>query len=153
MNQDFKELLQLFEEHEVEYMIVGGYAVIRYTQPRYTKDLDLWIRPTAGNAARIREVFQKFGIPLIEVTEEDFASPGLQFMIGVSPNAIDFLTTIQGVNFDEAWERRLTSETSAGKLNYLSIDDLIASKRAIGRLQDLADVEEILRIHPDAEPK
>lgn len=150
MNQDFKELLQLFEELEVEYMIVGGYAVIRYTQPRYTKDLDLWLRPSPENAARVRKAFGKFGIPLIEVTEEDFASPGLQFMVGIEPNAIDFLTTIKGLDFQQAWENRQIIETEAGKIPYLSPDDLITSKRAAGRLQDLADVEEILRIHPDS---
>jgi len=153
MNQDFKELLQPFEEHEVEYMIVGGYAVIRYTQPRYTKDLDLWIRPSRENAARIRHVFRKFGIPLIEVTEEDFASPGLQFMVGVHPNAIDFLTTIKGLDFDQAWQKRRTFKTSAGTLIHLSLEDLIVSKRAIGRLKDLADIEEIIRIHPDTGPQ
>jgi hypothetical protein len=153
MNQDFKDLLRLFEEHEVEYLIVGGYAVIRYTQPRYTKDLDLWVRPSKENATRVRKAFQEFGIPLIEVTEEDFSGPGLQFMVGLQPNAIDFLTTIQGLDFDSAWNKRRIAKTNAGEIPYLAPDDLIISKRAVGRLQDLADVEEILRIHPDAEPK
>lgn len=152
MSPDFKEMLRLFEENNVEYLIVGGYAVIRYTQPRYTKDIDLWIRPSAENASRVADAFRSFGIPLIEVSEEDLSHEGLQYMVGLPPNAIDFLTSIKGLTFEAAWANKRVFETRHGKLIYLSPSDLVASKRATGRLQDLADVEEILRIHPEAEP-
>lgn len=151
MNRDFKDLLALFEKHEVEYLIVGGYAVIRYTQPRYTKDLDLWVRPSKENAAKVASALREFGAPLVEVSEEDFADAGLQYMIGLPPCAIDFLTTISGLNFEEAWASKKEFITSACRLFYLSPHDLILSKKAAGRLRDLADIEEILRIHPDAE--
>ena len=151
MSPDFKDLLRLCDDHEVEYLIVGGYAVIRYTQPRYTKDIDLWIRPSAENAGKVAAAFRDFGIPLIEVTEADLATEGLQYVVGISPNAIDFLTTVKGLDFDKAWANRQTFETASGRLFYLSPSDLIASKKAIARHQDLADIEEILRIKPEAD--
>ncbi|WP_367872659.1 hypothetical protein [Luteolibacter sp. Populi] len=153
MNPDFKEILQVFEEHDVDYLIVGGYAVIRYSQPRFTKDLDLWIRPSAENAVKVARAFRAFGIPMVEVSEADLADEGLQYFVGRPPNAIDFLTTIKGLNFDAAWANKRVFDTDSGRLSYLSPTDLIISKRAVGRHQDLADVEEILRIHPEAEPK
>jgi predicted nucleotidyltransferase len=152
MNQDFRDMLRLLEEHGVDYLVVGGYAVIRYTQPRYTKDLDIWVRPSKENAAKMAKALRAFGVPLIEVTEEDFAEGGLQFMIGIYPNAIDFLTSIKGLDFDQTWESRKVFETSTGNVKYLSPTDLIIAKRAVGRTQDMADIEEILRIHPEAEP-
>jgi hypothetical protein len=150
MSPDFKDMLRLFEEHEVDYLIVGGYAVIRYTQPRYTKDIDLWIRPTRGNARKVADAFKEFGIPMMEVDESDLAEEGLQYMVGLPPNAIDFLTSIKGLNFDQAWHNRQVFETSHGRLLYLGLSDLLAAKKAMGRAQDLADIEEILRIHPEA---
>lgn len=149
MNQDFKDMLRLLEDHEVDYLVVGGYAVIRYTQPRYTKDLDIWVRPSKENASKVAKALRAFGVPLIEVTEEDFADDGLQFMIGIYPNAIDFLTSIKGLDFQKAWQSKQVVKTSTGNINYVSIPDLIASKEAIGRTQDLADIEEILRVHPE----
>jgi hypothetical protein len=153
MNQDFRDMLRLLEKHEVEYLIVGGYAVIRYTQPRFTKDLDIWVHPNQANATRIAKALREFGVPLIEVTEEDFASGGLQFMIGIEPNAIDFLTTIKGLDFEECWKSKRIFETSSGKLYYVSPSHLVISKKAVGRGQDLEDVGEVLRIHPDAAPE
>ncbi|NIP96984.1 MAG: hypothetical protein GWO24_27550, partial [Akkermansiaceae bacterium] len=88
MNSDFKDLLRTFAEEGVEYLIVGAYAVIHHSQPRYTRDLDIWIRPNADNARRVARAFARFGIPLIEVKEEDFAEEGLQFVIGVPPSQI-----------------------------------------------------------------
>ena len=152
MNRDFKDMLRLLGDHEVEYLIVGGYAVIRHTQPRFTKDLDIWLRPSALNAGRVAKALRAFGVPLVEVTEEDFSKEGLQFMIGVYPTAIDFLTTVKPLDFSEAWDSKVIYESSAGPLYYLSIPNLIRSKRAVGRLQDLADIEEILRLHPTADP-
>lgn len=153
MNQDFKDMLLLLEEHEVDYLVVGGYAVIRYSQPRFTKDLDIWVRPCKENAAKMAKALRAFGVPLIEVTEEDFAEGGLQFMIGIYPNAIDFLTSIKGLDFNETWKSKRTFKTLTGEIKYISPSDLIIAKRAVGRLQDLADIEEILRVHPDADPQ
>ena len=97
MNSDFKELLQSLKDHQVEYPVVGGYAVIFHSQPRFTKDLDVWVKPDAENARRLMIAFQQFGIPLINIQESDFAKQGTQYMIGIPPSAIDFLTSIPGL--------------------------------------------------------
>ncbi len=145
MNQDFKELLQIFAELEVEYLVAGGYAVIFHTQPRYTKDLDLWIKPSPENAKRIQKAFLKFGLPLVEVTAADFESEGLQFSIGVEPCCLDFLTTIPGLDFDAAWQSRVTDETLGFPVHYVGMSDMKTAKKTAGRLVDLADIEELER--------
>jgi len=146
MNSDFKDLLRIFGEERVEYLIVGAYAVIHYAQPRYTKDIDIWINPSAENAARVARAFGKFGVPLIEVTQKDFESEGLQYVIGVSPCQIDFLTLLPGSSpFDQAWEGRSTDTCDGIEVHYLGKKDLIAAKKCAGRPQDLADIDEIRR--------
>ena len=107
MNSDFKDLLRIFAEEEVEYLVVGGYAVIHYTQPRYTKDIDLWIRPSVDNAARVARAFHRFGLPLIEVTQHDFETKGLQYAIGVPPCQIDFLRDASRISWDKARRDRV----------------------------------------------
>ncbi len=143
MNQDFKDLLRLFAEHGVEYLDVGGYAVMHHAQPRYTKDLDLWIHPEAKNAGRVANPLREFGVPLNEVTQDDFAHEGLQFMIGLPPCAVDFLTTVEGLSFPEAWQTRVDVTLDDIPVFYLSRADLIESKRATARPQDLADLDEL----------
>jgi hypothetical protein len=145
LNQDFKELLQVFAELDVEYLVAGGYAVIFHTQPRYTKDLDLWIKPSPENAKRIQKAFYKFGLPLVEVTATDFESEGLQFSVGVEPCSLDFLTTIPGLLFDEAWHNRIIDESFGFPVYYVGIHDMKIAKKTAGRLVDLADLEELER--------
>ncbi|HEY1121458.1 MAG TPA: DUF6036 family nucleotidyltransferase [Haloferula sp.] len=148
MNQDFKDLLRLFAENDVEYLVVGGYAVMHHAQPRYTKDLDIWIHPNTGNAGRVARALRQFGVPLTEVTPDDFAQEGLQFMIGVPPCAVDFLTTVEGLDFPKAWASRSTSNVDGIPVCYLSLQDLIDSKKATGRPQDLADLDELAKTSP-----
>lgn len=145
MNSDFKDLLCLLHEEKVEYLVAGGYAVIYHSQPRYTKDLDIWIKPSAENANRLMRVFAKFGIPLIGLNEEDFASVGTQFSLGAEPNQIDLLTVIPGLAFDQAWETHVTTEAEGFPIYYLGKEALIVAKKTAGRLQDLADIEEMER--------
>lgn len=151
MNSDFKDLLRIFAEEGVEYLIVGAYAVIHYTQPRYTKDIDLWIRPSVENAVRVARAFNRFGLPLIEVTQKDFESEGLQYVVGVSPCQLDFLTSLPGTpSFGEAWEQRSTGDADGIPVHFLGKTDLITAKQTAGRLQDLADIEELHRADPPA---
>ena len=149
MNSDFKDLLRILYECEVRYLVAGGYAVIHHAQPRYTKDIDLWIEPTAENATKLMRAFRKFGIPLIGVTADDFATPGTQFNLGVAPCEIDFLTTIPGLEFSDAWENRVTSVEDDFPILYLGKADLILAKQTSGRLQDLADIDELRRAPGD----
>ena len=145
MNSDFKDLLQSFANHKVRYLVVGGYAAMHYSQPRFTKDLDLWLEASSDNASRVMAAFSSFGLPLLNVTPEDFARESLQYMIGRSPVLFDFLTSLPGLDFAPCWERRLTDDLEGFPLYYLSKPDLIHAKTLAGRPQDLSDVAEIHR--------
>ncbi len=149
MNSDFKDLLRSLHECDVRYMVAGGYAVIHHSQPRYTKDIDIWIEPSPENALRLMKAFGLFGIPLIGVTQEDFATPGTQFSIGVPPCEIDFLTTIPGLEFEAAWPHKATSMEHDFPVLYLGKSDLIQAKQVAGRRQDLADIDELHRAGQD----
>ena len=144
MDRDFKELLCLFNEHRVRYLIVGGYAYARYTEPRTTKDLDLFVRPDPANAIAVYRALAVFGAPLQGVTLEDLQHPGTVLQIGVAPYRIDILCHIDGPSFDQAWE---TSEQALVddqvQARYISSDLLIANKLAAARPQDLIDVEKL----------
>ena len=97
MNPDFRELLQLFNASHVEYLIVGGYAVVEYTEPRYTKDLDVWVRAEPGNTDRVFNALAQYGAPLGDMTPADFAEEGFVFQIGIAPVRIDILMSVSGL--------------------------------------------------------
>ena len=146
MFPDFKELLSILNEHRVKYLVVGAYAVSIHAQPRATKDLDILVRPDAENAEAVFAALAKFGAPPQGLTAADFAEPGPYLRMGHPPVGVDILTQISGVDFDAAWQRRVEDvidPASGLKANFISADDLIASKLATGRLQDLADVDAI----------
>jgi hypothetical protein len=146
MHSDFKDLLRIFAEHHVEYLIVGTYAVIHYTQPRYTKNIDRWIKPSKENAARVAHAFHEFGLLLVEVTQEDFEEEGLQYVVGASPCQIDFLTSLPGLpNFDAAWQTAQIATAEGIPIHYLGKSDLILAKQTAGRPQDLADLDDLRR--------
>jgi len=143
MNSDFKDLLRALNAHGVEYLIVGGYAVIHYTEPRFTKDLDIWIRPSEENAARLMTAFRAFGMPLIDIDESDFAVEGTQYVMGVAPVMLDFLTTIQPLTFAKCWEARTKDEVDGVPVTYLGKEDLILAKRFANRDQDRTDLSKL----------
>jgi hypothetical protein len=147
MNSDFKELLRLFDSNKVEYLVVGGYAYMQYAEPRYTKDIDLWIRATIKNAARVYSTLQQFGAPLSGLKPDDFAREGYFYSMGVAPVRIDILMSLSGVAFDSAWRSRVIVGFEGTPISFISREDLIKSKLAAGRPQDLLDVE-ILKSAP-----
>jgi hypothetical protein len=140
MNQDFRDLLAIFNATRVEYMIVGGHALAAHGLVRATKDLDVWVRPTPLNASRVIAALAAFGAPLQDLTESDLASAGTIFQIGVPPIRIDVITSVDGLTFDEAWPSRIAGEFGDQTVPVLSRDDLIRNKRAAGRPQDVLDV-------------
>jgi hypothetical protein len=145
-NQDFNELLSIFNDHRVKYLVVGGYAVGFHSQPRATKDLDLFIKPDSDNAKAVYAALAKFGAPVAGLTPDDFIKPGLFFRMGKAPLMIEILPDIKGVDFDSAWEKRVETvvDPDAGlKAFFISRDDLIAAKLAAARPQDLVDVDAI----------
>lgn len=130
-----------FNARGVEYLVVGAYALAAHGRVRATGDLDVWVRPDALNAKRVMAALVAFGAPLQDAGEEDFSRPGLVFQIGVAPLRIDILTSIDAVDFEEAWDGRLTARLGDQAVPVLSAVHLIRNKRAVGRAQDLADVE------------
>jgi hypothetical protein len=140
MNSDFKDALRCLLDEGVRFLVVGGYAVIHYTQPRFTKDLDVWLEPSDANARAVARAFRTFGLPLIEITEGDLAQPGTQFMAGIPPNAIDFITTCSALEFAGCWERRELVVIDDLEVPYLSRTDLVEAKRQLGRDQDRVDL-------------
>jgi len=143
---EFKELLSIFNAHNVKYLIVGGYAVGFHAQPRATKDLDIWVKPDPENAKSLYEALGEFGAPLEGLTVADFAEPAEFFRIGREPVMVDILPEIVGVEFDQAWKGRVEAvvdEPTGVRAFFISAKDLITSKLAAGRPQDIADAEAV----------
>src|SRR4029077_4409310 len=142
-NPHYKELLQLLNKFEVEYLIVGGFAVMKYGEPRYTKDLDVWIHNSPENSRRVLEALQKFGAPLEHdgITAETFTGQ-VVYQIGIAPVRIDILSEITGVDFPDAWKKRVASTFFGVPVHFISLDDLVTNKRALGRSSDLKDLRQ-----------
>jgi hypothetical protein len=146
MYQDYKDLLSAFHAHGVRYLIVGGYAVIYHSQPRFTKDIDIFIKADSANAQATFAALATFGAQLQGIRPEDFAESGTFFRFGHDPHGFDILPSIPGVDFEAAWHRRVEGaiDPKTGlKAYFISAPDLIAAKIAAGRPQDIADAEAI----------
>lgn len=143
MNSDFKELLNILNELEVKYLIIGGYAVIEHTEPRYTKDLDIWVSADKANAEKVFNALKKFGAPLSNVTVEDFTNPDIVYHMGRPPARVDFLMGLKGLEFESAWNNRVESNYGGIPIQFISASDLIVNKRLAGRPQDLLDVQNL----------
>ena len=148
--EDFRDLLVLFADAGVEFVIVGAYALALHGAPRASGDIDLFVRPSAGNAERVFNALTRFGAPLqaAGVTAADFGRPGLVYQIGLPPRRIDILTEISGVGFDEVWESRATAEVEGRSIGFNGRTALLTNKRATGRPQDVADAARLERISP-----
>jgi len=141
MNQDFVDLLRAFVDHDVRFMVVGAYALAIHGRPRATGDLDIWIQPSTENAARVMRALAVFGAPLDQITEADFASPGVTYQMGVAPGRIDLLTDLTGLTFDAAWPGRITRPFGDVTVAVIGLADFVRNKRATGRAKDLGDIE------------
>lgn len=145
MNRDFAEMLRELSAAGAEFLVVGAHALAVYGHVRATKDLDIWIRPSAENARKVWSALAAFGAPLEDLTVDDLATPETVFQIGVDPVRIDLLTSISGVEFEAAWANRLTIEQEGMPLPFLGRADLVRTKRAAGRPQDLLDADALER--------
>jgi hypothetical protein len=141
MHSGFEELLSIFNAHEVKYLVVGGHAVMLYTEPRYTKDLDLWVEPGPENASRVFRALAAFGAPLTGLSPDDFAHEGFFYQIGVPPVRVDLLMSISGLQFADAWPNRNPSMIGGQNVWFIGRADLVRNKRASGRHIDLHDAE------------
>jgi hypothetical protein len=141
VNSDFTDLLNLFNDNNVKYLVVGGFAVIQYAEPRFTKDLDLWISTDPVNAANVYKALKQFGAPLAGMTEADFSEDGYFYQMGVPPIRVDILMGIPGGEFDRAWNNRVVVDFDGLLVHFIAKQDLITAKKASGRAQDLIDVD------------
>jgi hypothetical protein len=140
MNRDFIEMLSALCEAGVEFLVVGAHALAAHGAPRATGDLDIWIRATPENAARVLKALARFGAPLLDLTVEDLSTAGTVFQVGLPPSRIDILSSISGVTFEDAWPGRLDVRIDALIVPVLGRADFITNKTATGRPKDLSDL-------------
>jgi hypothetical protein len=140
---DFKELLSLLARHKVRYLVVGGYAVMKYTEPRFTRDLDLWIATDEENAKAVFSTLQDFGAPLKDLSPADFTEQGYFYSMGNPPFRLDIMMSIPGVEFERAWKHREETQLEGLTIPFISRADLIQAKQASNRAQDLIDIEKL----------
>ena len=142
-NPHFRDLLNLLNGLNAEYLIVGGYAVMLYSEPRHTKDLDIWVNANPENAQRVFHALAEFGAPLAGVKAGDFEKPDLIYQLGMPPSRIDVLTSIMGVQFADAWARRKEALFGGVRAPFIGLEDLLRNKWSVGRKTDLADIERL----------
>ncbi len=140
---DFKEFLKLLNAHQVEYLLIGGYAVGFHGYPRATVDMDIWIAMNPANSQRIVTVLKEFGFDLPELSPELFLKEWQIIRLGVPPVRIELATTLSGVNFNECYAERVVGMLDGVKVNLISLNHLKINKKASGRHQDLADLENL----------
>ncbi len=141
VQSDFRDLFALLNGHKVEYILIGGYALAFHGAPRYTGDVDIFVKPDTGNAHRIMAALTEFGFGSVGLTEVDFVTPDQVVQLGVPPVRVDIVTSITGVSWEEAFSGRIGGEYGGVPVYYIGREQLIANKRAIGRKKDLADLE------------
>jgi len=143
VQQDYKELLELFNSHKVEYIIVGAYALAFYGIPRYTGDIDIFVKPDSLNAKNIIKALNEFGFESVGLKESDFTTPDKVIQLGVSPCRVDIITSLSGISWEEAYSDREKDKYGDISVFYLGKKTFIINKKSIGRKKDLADIEEI----------
>ncbi|MEZ4963482.1 MAG: nucleotidyltransferase [Saprospiraceae bacterium] len=146
LDKDFREFIGLLNEHEVKYLVIGGYAVNFHGYPRYTRDIDFWIWLTDENIRNLLEAIQAFGFGSLGLTTEDFSDPENIIQLGYEPYRIDLLVDVEGVDFEECYARKSDVEIDETKVSFMSLQDLIEAKKTAGRLQDLADAQQLENI-------
>jgi Nucleotidyl transferase of unknown function (DUF2204) len=144
LNRDFREFAELLNARSVDYLVVGGYALAAHGHPRYTGDIDFWIRPAAEHIVRLLDVLDDFGFGSLGLVADDFGGDSI-VQLGQPPRRIDLMTAIDGVSFESCFDRRERVMLAGVQLNIIGLDDFKINKRATGRLKDLADLESLDR--------
>lgn len=143
LNQDFKEFIQSLNDNHVRYLVIGGYAVALHGHPRYTKDLDVWIGLNKENASNLIMALHQFGFGSLGLQVEDFLNPDQIVQLGHPPSRIDLLTSLEGVDFEDCYSSRVQVIIDEVTVNFIDLENLKKNKKAVGRLQDLADLENL----------
>ena len=141
-------MLVALNDAQADYLVVGAYAMAAHGCPRATGDIDFWVRATPENAARVWGALASFGAPMAEIAIEDFSTPDVVFQIGIAPQRIDVMTSITGVEFDDAWPHRLATDLDGLRADVIGREHLLQNKIASGRPKDIVDAE-ILRSDHD----
>jgi hypothetical protein len=142
--KDYEEFLKLLNKHDVQYCIVGAFALAFHARPRYTKDIDILIKATAENAKKLLLALDEFGFESLNLTVEDFSTRGNIIQLGYEPVRIDILTSIKGLEFAHIWQNRVQGPYGKQTVNYIDRQNLINSKKLSNRAQDKADLELLL---------
>ena len=143
LNQDFKEFIQSLNDNAVRYLVVGGYAVALHGYPRYTKDMDVWVEMTGENASKIVKALDQFGFGSLDLKGSDFVIPDQIIQLGYPPRRIDILTTLPGLEFSECYPAHTAVDVEGVLVNFIDLENLKKNKKATGRHQDLADLENL----------
>jgi hypothetical protein len=143
LNKDLREFIALLNSNEVEYLVVGAFAVAYYGYPRYTGDLDLFFRASERNVQQILKALAEFGFESLGIRAEDLLSAGNVIQLGVNPNRIDLLNSISGVNFEDAWATRQEGQLDGVTAHFIGWHALIRNKLSTGRSKDLGDADEL----------
>ncbi len=143
LNEDYREMLQLLLEEQVDFMIVGAYALGTHGYPRATGDIDIWVKPDPINSKRIYRALARFGAPLDGIKPDDFSTEGIIFQIGVIPRRIDIITKVDGVTYKEADGDKISVEIGELNIPVISLEKLIKNKSATGREKDVLDIKTI----------
>ncbi|MDH4270739.1 MAG: hypothetical protein OEW18_02050 [Candidatus Aminicenantes bacterium] len=145
IEKDFKEFIGSLNNNNVRYLIIGSFALSYYAEPRYTKDIDILVDATPSNADRLMNAIHEFGFTDIGLSSRDFLEPEQVIQLGIAPLRIDLLTSLKGIPFADAWERRTAGLYGDIAAFYISKQDLIDHKRLVGRKQDLADIDKLTK--------
>ncbi|MFQ5401559.1 MAG: DUF6036 family nucleotidyltransferase [Anaerolineae bacterium] len=143
LTPDFKEFIQSLNDNEVRYLVVGGYAVAFHGHPRFTKDVDIWVWIDEQNAANLVKALDQFGFASLGLTAEDFLEPDIIIQLGYPPNRIDLITSLKGVEFSDCYAQRVEEMVDGVALPFIDLENLKKNKKAVGRLQDLVDLENL----------
>jgi hypothetical protein len=141
LNDDYRDMLRALSAEGAEYLLVGAYAMAAHGYLRATMDIDLWVKPSTANADAVLRALSRFGAPLHDLTAQDLQQDDTVYQIGVAPRRIDIITGATGLDFAAAQSRATTVVVDDLEIRILSLEDLIANKRATGRTRDLADAE------------
>ena len=143
LNDGYREMLQILLGNEVRFLIIGAYALGAYGYPRATGDFDIWVEPEAGNSQRILSSLADFGAMLSGISETTFTEEGIVYQIGIAPRRIDIITSIDGVDFTQAYANKEWIEVEGLKIPFISKKDLIKNKRSTGRIKDSLDADQL----------
>lgn len=143
ISKDFREFLKLLNKNNVKYLIVGGYALAFHGHPRYTKDIDIWVLVNHDNAENIIKTLTDFGFSALKLKKDDFLNPGYVIQLGYPPHRIDILTSVTGLNFEDCYLTKIEVDIAGLKVSFIDLENFKKNKKAVGRFQDLADLENL----------